>query len=558
MKFFMENNNQRVLIFVTIATILILVIIFAGVTYAFFSANNPEGSTAEIKSETGRMLITYNDGTDNIVPVTNIQPSNKILVNKTFTLTGSNTTVGMKTDDGLSMPYKVGVQYTSTFSDGMMHYYIKEVNRPTDSNVIANYVIKPETGKTEDDYKNQTVPGNDTYTGYTHGTFKNGKKYTEMVTGEFPALKTDQTITFNLKFQFPDNGENQDSEKGKSINAAVVVNYDFSVTNYIADLYSTRDKDANGITIDGLQKDGTGEFNMSLLSNKNKSYNVSLLDNTLADIEFDSYDNIRYTGLKPNNYITFNNETWRIIGVFNVYNVETNKYERLIKIVRGSSLGNYSWDTSKSSINSGYGINEWSQADLMNELNNDYLGTNTGTTTWFNGQNEQQTGSYDYSKNIKDEYVDKIATVRWNLGGLSNPTKPASSLYVEERGTSHVSTITDDTERTDFYSDKIGLMYPSDYGYASSNAACRNTTSIVSNCRVNNWLYAFGLYWTLSSLTTDGYTALSVYSTPQNLQYTFHSDNTSTACAVYPTLYLKQSVKITGGTGTSTNPYIID
>ena len=220
----MENKNQRVLIFVTIAIILILVIIFAGVTYAFFTANNPEGSTAEIKSETGRMLITYNDGTDNIVPVTDIQPSNAILVNKTFTLTGSNTTVGMKTGDGLPMPYKVGVRYTSTFSDGMMHYYIKEVERDTNSQVTANYVITPETGKTEDDYKNQTVPGNDTYTGYTHGTFKNGKKYTEMVTGVFPALMTDQTITFNLIIQFPDNNENQDSEKGKTFNGKIVIN----------------------------------------------------------------------------------------------------------------------------------------------------------------------------------------------------------------------------------------------------------------------------------------------------------------------------------------------
>ena len=222
----MENNNQRVLTIVIVATALILVIIFAGVTYAFFTANNPTGSTAEIKSETGRMLITYNDGTDNIVSVTNIQPSNKILVNKTFTLTGSNTTVGMKTGDGLAMPYKVGVKYTSTFSDGMMHYYIKEVNRPTNSIVTANYIIIPETGKTESDYKNQTVPGNDTYTGYTHGTFKNGSKYTEMVTGEFPALKTDQTIKFNLIIQFPDNGLNQDNEKGKTFNGKVAVNYE--------------------------------------------------------------------------------------------------------------------------------------------------------------------------------------------------------------------------------------------------------------------------------------------------------------------------------------------
>ena len=222
----MENKNQKIGLIIILSTVLFLAIIFIGMTYAFFTANNPEGSTAEVKSETGRMLITYDDGTDNIVPVTNIQPSNKILVDKTFTLTGSNTTVGMKTGDGLPMPYKVGVKYTSTFSDGMMHYYIKEVNRPANSNVTANYVITPETGKTEDDYKNQTVPGNDTYTGYTHGTFKNGKKYTEMVTGEFPALKTDQTIKFNLIIQFPDNNENQDSEKGKTFNGKVVVNYE--------------------------------------------------------------------------------------------------------------------------------------------------------------------------------------------------------------------------------------------------------------------------------------------------------------------------------------------
>ena len=210
------KNESKKLTIITIATVIIIVIIFAGVTYAFFTANNPEGSTAEIKSETGRMLITYNDGTDNIVPVTNIQPSNAILVNKTFTLTGSNTTVGMSEDDGLPMPYKVGVKYTSTFSDDMMHYYIKEINRANTSNVTVNY-----TGEV-----NQTVPGNDTYTGYTHGTFKNGKKYTEIVTGIFPASLNDQTITFNLIIQFPDNNENQDSEKGKIFNGKVVVNYE--------------------------------------------------------------------------------------------------------------------------------------------------------------------------------------------------------------------------------------------------------------------------------------------------------------------------------------------
>ena len=272
----MENNNQRVLIFVTIATILILVIIFAGVTYAFFTANNPEGSTAEIKSETGRMLITYNDGTDNIVPVTNIQPSNKILVNKTFTLTGSNTTVGMSEGDGLPMPYKVGVKYISTFSDGMMHYYIKEVNRPANSNVTANYVITPET---EDDYKNQTVPGNDTYTGYTHGTFKKGNKYTEMVTGKFPALKNDQTISFNLIIQFPDNNEIQDSEKGKTFNGKIVINYELpKATTFAEDSWETIAKVVQSGQLDAYPVGSEKEVEIA-----GNSYTVRVANNTTPD-----------------------------------------------------------------------------------------------------------------------------------------------------------------------------------------------------------------------------------------------------------------------------------
>ncbi|MCI6931703.1 MAG: hypothetical protein MR765_00970, partial [Tenericutes bacterium] len=243
----MENKNQKIGLIIILSTVLFLAIIFIGITYAFFTANNPEGSTAQIISETGRMVINYNDGTDIIQPVTGIVPSNAIIVNKTFSLTGSNTTVGMKPGDGLSMPYKVGVKYTSTFSDGMMHYYIKEVNRPTNSKVTANYVIKPETGKKEDDYKNQTVPGNDTKKEYTHGTFKNGSKYTEMVTGEFPASLNDQTITFNLIIQFPDNNENQDSEKGKTFNGKVVVNYE---PKYISTYLTKLDKTKNGLEVD--------------------------------------------------------------------------------------------------------------------------------------------------------------------------------------------------------------------------------------------------------------------------------------------------------------------
>ena len=548
----MENKNQRVLIFVTIATILILVIIFAGITYAFFTANNPEGSTAEIKSETGRMLITYNDGTDNIVPVTNIQPSNAILVNKTFTLTGSNTTVGMSEDDGLPMPYKVGVQYTSTFSDGMMHYYIKEINRANTSNVTVNY-----TGEV-----NQTVPGNDTYTGYTHGTFKNGKKYTEMVTGEFPALKTDQTIKFNLIIQFPDNNENQDSEKGKTFNGKIVINYEpETMSKTIANLYDKSPKDSNGITADGLQKDGTGAYNIQNVSTTNEKYNVKLLGNTsnnmIADTETDAYDNLRYVGANPNNYLSFNDEVWRIIGIFNVYNVEINKYEKLVKIIRNDSLGNYSWDSSEEAVNSGYGINEWSQADLMTELNTDYINTSktSGTTKWYIGHGNYKNGTYDYSKNIKSSWVDKVANVRWNLGGTSNNFRlSALNSYNQERGTAHISNPSDGIARTNTWDGKIALMYPSDYGYASTETKCR---SALGNCddadsKANNWLFNNAFQWTLSPYF-DNVTHVVNIRSNGCVYYELSYENYS----VRPALFLKSDVVISDGTGTESDPFVL-
>ena len=208
----MNNKEKQIKVYVILGTIIMLLAIFSGITYAFFSANNNKGSTSIISATSGKMVINYADGKSDLLVSKDIQPSDAILVNKTFTLTGTNTT------SGLAMPYKVGLKYTSTFSDGQIHYYIKEMNRPDTSKVTVEY-----TGTI-----NQTVQGNSSYTGYTHGTLKKGNKYTEMVTGEFPANTSNQIITFNLILQFPDTGTSQDSEKGKEINGKVAVNYEQS------------------------------------------------------------------------------------------------------------------------------------------------------------------------------------------------------------------------------------------------------------------------------------------------------------------------------------------
>ena len=52
----------------------------------------------------------------------------------------------------------------------------------------------------------------------------------------------------------------------------------------------------------------------------------------------DEFGNVRYYGANPNNYINFNDELWRIIGI-----VDNNT-----KIVRNSSLGYMAWNDNNS------------------------------------------------------------------------------------------------------------------------------------------------------------------------------------------------------------------
>ena len=64
------------------------------------------------------------------------------------------------------------------------------------------------------------------------------------------------------------------------------------------------------------------------------------------ELKFDNTadNNLRYVGANPNNYVSFNNELWRIIGVFNNIDDGTGMTETRLKIVRNESIGTYSWD----------------------------------------------------------------------------------------------------------------------------------------------------------------------------------------------------------------------
>jgi len=103
-----------------------------------------------------------------------------------------------------------------------------------------------------------------------------------------------------------------------------------------------------------------------------------------------SENNLRYIGANPNNYVSFNNELWRIIGVMENVDDGSGKSEARVKIIRNEPIGNYIWDTSDSTINQGNGVNEWSQADV-NVLLNDYYYNRRENQSCFCGLNNMTT-----------------------------------------------------------------------------------------------------------------------------------------------------------------------
>ena len=211
----MENKitKEKILI---ITTILVVSIVFIGIGYAFFTANNPEGSTAQIISKSGRMLINYNDGTDNIIPVTNIQPSNNILVDKTFTLTGINTTAS----NGLSMPYVISIEYKNTFKNAELMYFIKRM----DTNENISCTLKG--GVLVNENLAQQIGLPTSQVGYVAGYIDDWSGNTstqELAYGEFKSSTEEQVLTLNLRMMFMDTGENQDYNKGATFNGKIVV-----------------------------------------------------------------------------------------------------------------------------------------------------------------------------------------------------------------------------------------------------------------------------------------------------------------------------------------------
>ena len=518
-------KDKKIIVLSIIGSLLLVSIAIAS-SYAYFVANvSGNKDTNNVVVTNGVMALEYKDGDE--ITLANAVPGNS--VTKTFTVknTGNVSTNYTIYFSELSNKFvdKTDLVYTLTSSDGGKSVAQTQV---PDSNeaMVSNYAI--EAGKTH---------------------------------------------TYTLTVTFLDKDENQDDNQNVSFSTKVTINETKEV--------ESPSTGGAASTIAALATTDTTNF-----------------------ANDDPDNNIRYIGVNPNNYVYFNCsdysnqsdstcEKWRIIGVFKNVTKSDGTKEDLVKIIRDDRLNNeiFSWDYKKNGVGTSTddnGSNDWTDSQLMMMLNpTDYL--KSGYTidnnvvkdskgqaiyknmgSYYNGTtgcdpasitsgSSFSCGLIDFtSTGLKNDLTrNAIESVVWNLGGLSSSSNITSTFYSAERGT----TVYSDNATT--WTGKVGLMYPSDYGYATSgNSTTDRTTclakkisswSSASDCYNNDYLYKSSYQqWTLAPASSDANGVFHV----NTFGYVNYDKARATGYFVRPVVFLKSNISITDvGIGTAESPF---
>ena len=229
---------------------------------------------------------------------------------------------------------------------------------------------------------------------------------------------------------------------------------------------------------------------------------------TYTNADQEAGDNsYRYSGANPNNYVCFgsdaetcpNDNLYRIIGVFDLE----------VKLIKSTSYGTYQWNSSDN--------NTWDNSIMRNALNTTYY--NSLSATWKN----------------------KITTHVWEVGGMTDSGNTVKQYYDREVGNSS-SSITDNM--------KVGLMYVSDFGYASIPDHWKTPLDNYESSG-SNWMAEL-VEWTISR--DSGSPGKSYFI---SINFIGFSGIVNVSLDVRPSFYLTSSVTYVSGSGTSADPFRI-
>ena len=231
---------------------------------------------------------------------------------------------------------------------------------------------------------------------------------------------------------------------------------------------------------------------VSFTKPKNSNTLISSIEHSEDTVKNGESEEYIYRGDNPDNYVLYNGEMWRILGVYDRTLAGEKGIARMVKIMRPESIGNYYAASVK---------------DISRILNNYYYMKSNGNRDTKCLVSEGIKGNCDYRyRGLKERARNMAENVIWGT----------------------------DSEMSGY----VGLLSKEDY--IGSGVECESEEECTST-----WLVG-----SVGALIDDGY----------------HIDNRGHIAvnaegegySVYPVVYLKSSTYLISGTGSPTDPYIIN
>lgn len=270
-----------------------------------------------------------------------------------------------------------------------------------------------------------------------------------------------------------------------------------------------------------------------------------------TDLAYDGTEdnNLRYVGATPNNYIYFNDELWRIIGVMNNIDDGTGKKETRLKLVKNDIIGTFAWNAN--------GTNRWDNATLMKMLNPGYE-SEGGSIYWNSTRgNCYKSEECDFTETgIKEEYRKMVGDAVWYSAALYaqfGSSRP-NVIYIDEKNDDPI-----------IWTGKIGLIYPSDKGFSTNGDDTRTREECLddlmyfwneSRCYKTTFYYGSS-YMTYPTIVRIRMSSNYIYFSMLRGDFSDTNTPVTSQYNIYPSLYLNSDVKIYSGDGSKDNPYII-
>lgn len=268
----------------------------------------------------------------------------------------------------------------------------------------------------------------------------------------------------------------------------------------------------------------------------------------------DSYENGRYVykGNNPNNYIEFNGELWRIIA---------KETDGTYKIIRDQLSENRAFDEEnyRTTANNTFCDSSYSGCNVYGKVNGIFRlmsGQKMGTVTEDSSLSKYLNKTYyntltSDAKNQVQTHAFNIGVVLVYGGGNQN-----NSIYSDLNG-----------EKAFQWTGNIGLPNVTDILRANFDSRCNSAGAAsgtseqnlcISNYLVNNMSEIS--FWTMNGYSTQTYATSGAVWVPYRSVngISFSVQAPSYSGGVRPVLFLKSTIKITGGNGSQSSPYMIE